>query len=201
MSFNIIQDKDTDFVLVEPTLNCDISLNKDSYHIESNTDFKDICIIPFKTSHLVNTIKDSFKNNDDIKNQFIVDMNRTYKYYKNSTIKTKNLLELLNRKTKTNYINKLMCFTQSALFWPYKILQNKYGCDTIYIGELNYRMYDRLKKKNNIKYYDKCDNHIIISKLLRSFTVDEKSNDKTLRIFNIEMYISFSDDISILKIY
>ena len=199
MSFNIIEDSENDILVIEPTLDCNISLNNDSYELDTDNN---VNIIPFRTSYLVNTIKHSYKNNKDIVNQFILDMNRTYKYYRGTYIKTHNLLKLFkNTKTKTNTIDKLLCCTQAALFWPYKILQNKYGKDNIFIGELNYKQHNKVKKKNNIKYFDKSDNHIIISKLLRSFTIDDDSIDKTLKIFNIEMYISFSDDISILKIY
>lgn len=194
----------------------------DNYHLVTDkNDFKHNIILPFEVNNLITSINYTYINKNAIYEQFILDMKRTTIYHIylnkynnecNRQIKHNKLYLLLhsdhNKFNKFNKFNHslsdiLLCFTQSIFYWPYKIIHYKYCNDNIHLGEISSGQ--KLKKKNNyIEYIDYNDNSIqfIIYKQLRIFELDEKGDDNTLKIINIEIHISFgTDNISLLKIY
>ena len=201
-----------DFVLVNPPLNYKIESYRDNYINDNNPSE---IILPFNTKDLINSISYSYKTNKEIFDQFKIDMRRTRIYYnnKNSIIHHFKLYDCLLNNTHLKYkvIDILLCLTQSVFYWPYKMIYHKYCTNNssniiLHLGEISTPKNSKsanLKVVNNnhITFMDNNDSQIIIYKKLRIFKIDSRGNDQTLKILTIELHISLTDTISLLKIY
>ena len=186
---NYLTDKEDEFVIINPLLYKYDEL--DNYQIED----KDDVILSFKTNDLIDSIYYSYESKNKILYQFILDTKRTNIYHNdlNKYISNNYLLRLLKHDHKNIHERKLICFTQSLYYWPFKIIKDKYCNNDLHLGELT-----KNKKKSIIKYIN--ENNFIFYKDLRLFKITEFGDDETIKIFKIEIHISFDKE-STLIIY
>lgn len=166
----LMDDKD-DFVIINPLV----------YNFEEDINY-------FPITNLIHSICYCYHSKKDIYNQFCMDMKRTKIYYKKRKISYKKLYKLILKDYKKYKLeNILLCLTQSIFYWPYKVLQ--YRNKDVYLGELS----------NSKSYVIYNNNSLKIHKQLRTFEVDNHSDDKTLDVFDINYNIHF-DKLSSLQI-
>lgn len=180
MNYNIMNSNEQ-FIYIS---NNTIDINKNT-NINTNTNiYKYIILLNF--DDIIDDLKKSFKNKNDILNQFKIDVERS-KIYINSK---KSNYKYLKKYIKTYisplyYYDYLICFSQALLAIPYIILTNSIK-STYFVGELNYKQRELISKYINIKI---INNSIKIYKYLRVFTINENDIDKTLYIIKITISI------------
>ena len=174
-------DNEKDFIIVNSLVYKIDEL--DAFEISGSKDL----LISFDAIELLNSIYYTYKSNDNISYQFLIDSKRTSIYFNNKKLKIKNLINILSDKNKKLFLYKKLSFTQALYYWPYKIIKENYiDNNNVHLGETVSR-----QSNNYIKITDK-DNFIFYKKL-RLFKINDKDEDETIKIFNIEIHLSFND--------
>jgi hypothetical protein len=172
-----------------------ISNNEDNiYNIDSNYIYKHVILLDF--NKIIDDVKTSFRNDNNIIEQFILDCKRSNilinneKY--NYKILNKYIRERIDIKYYTNY---LICFTQALLSIPYSILVNS---TSKYVGELNTNEKDGIGDYFNIVVND---NQVKIYKLLRVFSILNDDNDKTAYYIKISIKFELNNNPEYIYLY
>jgi hypothetical protein len=164
-------------------------------------------VIHFDFKKWLKDMKQSFKDYDNIINQFKIDCYRSEFYCNGNYIKDSDELihYLKNKCTDLSqegfFTNILMFCTQTSLAIPYQIIKDSLNKDDIiyYLSELPHtKDYDLLRKyKINFEIKEKVS--FKIEKRLRVFKL-ENSNDKTVSIVTISLDFNFDNKYVILKL-
>jgi len=168
----IYPDNDNDFIIVDHIQNNKMTTNR-------------VFVNGIKTENIVyldfslwyNDIKKSFKNINDIYNQFILDNNRGDFYCNGNKIDDPyKLMDYLEYRYNLELSKKILLFcTQVSLAIPYEIILNKIN----------------LHMKKNIYYLGEISNKINVNRRYRiNFTINDDNNvhftiEKKLRIFRV----------------
>lgn len=185
-----------------------IRKNKNDFVIidNSNTTLniknRNIFIQVIKFNKYIYKILKSFKDSsENIIHQFEIDYIRSIFKINNNTEKNislfKDYFEFRYLENPNEYYNLLALCTQASFGTPIILLSNCIKNNNIYVGELKY------KKKPLIFNIITNDNEIVIKikKTLRLFYINKNSEDITIKIINIEVYIPFTSKKDVIITY
>ena len=185
-----------------------IRKNKNDFVIidNSNTTLniknRNIFIQVIKFNKYIYKILQSFKGSrENIIHQFEIDYIRSIFKINSNTEKNislfKDYFEFRYLEDLNEYYNLLALCTQASFGTPIILLSNCIKNNNIYVGELKY------KKKPLIFNIITNDNEIVIKikKTLRLFYINKNSEDITIKIINIEVYIPFSSKKDVIITY
>ena len=155
-----------------------------------NNIYKYITILDFET--VLTELHKSFRNNEDIFNQFKVDTKRSSIFICNKIVSYKYLKKYIKENiSPLYYYDYLICLTQAMLSIPYIILLDSIKTPHVYVGELNINEKNKLGKYININI---INNKIKINKLLRIFYITNTGIDKTKCYIKISLKIYLSNE-------
>tara|TARA_Y100000389_G_C17398804_1_gene484120 strand:+ start:767 stop:1336 length:570 start_codon:yes stop_codon:yes gene_type:complete len=157
---------------------------------KDNTIYKYITILDFET--ILSELHKSFQNNEDIVNQFNIDMKRSKIVVYNKIVSYKYLKKYIKDNiSPLYYYDYLISFTQAMLSIPYFILVESITKQNMYVGELNICEKNKLGDYININI---INNKINIYKYLRIFYITNNGLDKTKFYIKISLKINLSNE-------
>lgn len=158
---------------------------------KDKTIYKYITILDFETT--LTELHKSFKNKEDILNQFKVDITRSNVLIYNKIVSYNYLKKYIKENiSPLYYYDYLIFFTQAMLSIPYIILlESISNNNNIYVGELNVSEKTKLGDYINININN---NKIKIYKYLRIFYLTKYGYDKTKCYIKISIKINLSNN-------
>lgn len=151
--------------------------NRDSYEHNVCLDY----------NFFLNDIKNSYKDNDSIRHQFSVDLERCDVYLNKHIVKdTKKIINYLDKKYSDDLVLKIMMLTTQALLGlPFQIIFNNIIINDYYLAETN----------NNRESYKIVINTLddaIKFKAYKQFRIFKLNNDECQNLYKVFIKLDFS---------